>query len=88
MKRALIDEAEPRRHIRRCPAVILAVSRIAKVKGRIILLNLSMRTRKGIRGAGVLIGTKWQAILLNSRVHPTIWIPNQIGMDRKRVITR
>jgi hypothetical protein len=49
---------EPRRERRRCPAIILAVKRIAKVKGRIINLIDSIITIKGIRIIGVPWGVK------------------------------
>lgn len=44
---------EPIRERRRCPAIILAVSRILKVIGRMISLMDSMITMKGIRIRGV-----------------------------------
>lgn len=47
----------PRRVRRRCPAIILAVNRIARVLGRIIFLISSIHTIKGIRRLGVPIGT-------------------------------
>jgi hypothetical protein len=87
-RRLLMDDADPRSLIKRWPAVILAVSRIAKVKGRIRFLKLSIKTRNGIRRVGVFMGTKWQAILLKVKNHPAIWIPNQNGIDKNRVITR
>lgn len=62
----LIDEIEAyleRRVIRRWPAIILAASRIAKVKGRITILMVSIITMKGIRIMGVPIGTKWARVL-------------------------
>jgi hypothetical protein len=37
----------------KCPAIILAESRTAKVPGRIIFLIVSIITMKGIRTAGV-----------------------------------
>lgn len=43
----------PRSVINRCPAIILAVNRIARVKGRIIFLIVSMHTIKGINNPGV-----------------------------------
>lgn len=47
-----------RRVSRRCPAIILAASRTERVIGRIMLLMISMITMKGIRAAGVPMGTK------------------------------
>lgn len=48
----------PRSVINRCPATILAISRTARVNGRITFLIVSIRTINGMRGPGVLIGTK------------------------------
>ena len=44
---------EPNRDNNKCPAIILAVRRMAKVKGRIIKLIDSIITIKGIRITGV-----------------------------------
>jgi len=49
----------PKRVISKCPAIILAVSRTAKVPGRITFLIVSIQTIKGIRTLGVPCGTKW-----------------------------
>lgn len=43
----------PRRVSRRCPAIMLAVSRIARVPGRITFLIVSMHTINGISTGGV-----------------------------------
>lgn len=43
---------------RRCPAIILAISRTANVKGRIISLIDSITTINGISMPGVPSGTK------------------------------
>lgn len=45
--------------ISRWPAIILALNRIDKVKGRIIFLIVSIITIKGIKNIGVLLGIKW-----------------------------
>lgn len=50
---------DPRRESRRCPAIMLAVSRTAKVMGRISSLIVSMITIRGINGAGVPWGVRW-----------------------------
>ena len=49
----------PSKAINKCPAIILAVSRIASVLGRIKFLMASMSTINDIRGTGVPCGTKW-----------------------------
>lgn len=68
------DETEavwfPKRVIKRCPAIILAARRTAKVPGRIILLMVSITTMKGIRAAGVLWGTKWANMCLEWFTQP------------------
>lgn len=51
--REIEDPVLPRRVIRRCPAIIFAASRTAKVPGRIIFLTVSMQTIKGISAGGV-----------------------------------
>jgi hypothetical protein len=43
----------PNRVRRRCPAIILAANRTAKVPGRMILLIVSINTIKGIKTGGV-----------------------------------
>lgn len=43
----------PRSVSNRCPAIILAVNRIAKVPGRITFLIVSIQTINGIRTGGV-----------------------------------
>jgi len=47
---------EPRRFIRRCPAIMFALSRIARVKGRIKFLINSIIIMKLIKGVGVPVG--------------------------------
>jgi hypothetical protein len=53
----MIDEREfpvfPIRVNKRCPAIIFAVNRTAKVPGRITFLIVSIHTIKGIRTLGV-----------------------------------
>jgi len=49
---------EPRSDSKRCPAIMLAVRRIAKVRGRIIKLMDSMITIKGMRRVGVPWGVR------------------------------
>jgi len=56
----LIDNpVDPSKHNNKCPAIILAVSRMANVKGRINNLIDSINTIKGIRIDGVPWGVKW-----------------------------
>lgn len=59
--RLLIDSPEdPRRDKSKWPAIMFAVSRIARVKGRIINLIDSIKTMKGIKGNGVPWGVRWE----------------------------
>lgn len=51
---------EPRRERSRCPAIMFAVRRIARVNGRMISLIDSIITMNGIRRGGVPIGVKWE----------------------------
>lgn len=48
----------PSRVINRCPATILAISRTARVRGRMIFLIDSISTINGISAEGVLWGTR------------------------------
>ena len=48
----------PRRVRRRCPAIILAASRTARVPGRMTFLTVSIMTINGIRALWVPLGTK------------------------------
>lgn len=52
------EPVEDNRVNKRCPAIILAVNRTARVRGRIIFLIVSIKTMKGIRMGGVPWGTK------------------------------
>lgn len=56
--------------IKRCPAIILAASRTAKVPGRIIFLIVSIQTIKGIKIAGVPCGTRWANMCCVWLIHP------------------
>lgn len=60
----------PKRVISKCPAIIFAVNRTAKVPGRITLLIVSIHTIKGISTGGVPWGTKWANICCVWQIHP------------------
>lgn len=66
----LIPPWFPNKVSKRCPAIMLADSRIDSVMGRIILLMVSIRTIKDIRRRGVLLGNKCANILLVLFTHP------------------
>lgn len=51
---------DPNRVRSKCPAIMLAVNRIANVIGRIIKLIDSIKTMKGIKIVGVPWGVKWE----------------------------
>jgi len=55
----IFNPEEPKRVKSKWPAIIFAVNRIDKVKGRIINLIDSIRTIKGISMKGVPEGVKW-----------------------------
>jgi len=58
----------------RCPEVIFAAKRTDKVRGRMRDLMASTITMKGIKGGGVLRGTKWLIRLLGVfDIAITIW---------------
>lgn len=71
----------------KCPAIMLAVSRTAKVPGRIILLIVSMHTINGIRSQGVPWGTKCANIWVVLLIHPNIINLIHNGKARARFIT-
>ena len=71
----------------KCPATILALSRTARVNGRITLLVSSMSTINGIRAPGVFIGTKCLRKSPRASVnHPDITAIHR-NKERLKVIT-
>ena len=50
--------------IKRCPAIMLAVSRNVRANGRIRFLKISTITMNLIRAIGVPVGIKWHRKLL------------------------
>jgi hypothetical protein len=69
----------------KCPAIILADSRTAKVPGRIILLIVSINTINGIRTEGVPCGTKCANICFVLLIHPNIIKLSHKGRAKERV---
>lgn len=59
IKIIIIIELKFKRVINKCPAIKFAVNRIAKDKGRIIILIDSIIAIKGARKIGVFKGIKW-----------------------------
>lgn len=72
----------------KCPAIILAANRTDRVKGRIILLIISITTIKGIRAGGVPKGTKCASILWGVLTQAIIICPNHKGRAIARVKER
>jgi len=73
--KVLVERSEPEdliNVINRWPAIILAVSRIAKVPGRIVFLIVSIITKKGNKGVGALWGTRWANIWIVFLSQPNI----------------
>lgn len=75
---------EPSKDINKCPAIIFAVSRIARVIGRMISLSDSIMTIKGIRGVGVPWGVRWDKRLFKYVEILKVIIPSQIGRENER----
>lgn len=71
-----------------CPAIMLAVKRSLKVRGWIILLILSIKTKKKLRNIGLLLGVmfkiKLNLALFNS--HIKIISQNEIAMGKLSLI--
>jgi len=59
-----------RRDITICPALMLAMIRTVKVRGRISILTVSITTRKGIRTFGAPAGVRWAADSLGNLTQP------------------
>jgi len=53
-----------------CPALILATNRTVKVKGRIIILIVSIITKNGISRIGAPMGAKWAIDAFGFIIHP------------------
>lgn len=76
----------PKRQINTWPAIMLAVSRIIRVSGRINELIDSMITIKGTRAVGVPVGTRCaiKCLVFSDIIFNVIVI--QIGRDRYNVV--
>jgi len=75
----------PKSVISKCPAIILAVRRMANVAGRIKFLVVSIKTINGIRAGGVLWGIRWASMCLGVFSHPNSIKPSHTGRDIARV---
>jgi hypothetical protein len=72
----------------RCPAIMFAVSRTAKVPGRIKLLIVSIMTINGINIVGVPCGTKCSNMWFVFFIHPNNINLSHIGRARVNVRVR
>ena len=88
VKRIIPDDLAvwfPKRVISRWPATIFAISRTARVNGRITFLIDSIKTMKGIKAAGVLWGTRCANICFVWLIQPNIMNEIHRGSLRVRV---
>lgn len=69
----------------KCPAIILAESRTARVPGRMIFLIVSIKTINGINTGGVPWGTRWANICFVLLIHPKNMKLNHKGRARDSV---
>lgn len=78
---------EPRRFINKWPAIIFALRRILKVRGRIKFLIISIINIKLIKTVGVPVGIEWKIIVFLCLNHPNNIIDNhQIRAVGKEII--
>ena len=70
-------KAPPIKDINKWPAIMLAVSRKVKAKGRIKLLKISTKIIKLTKPRGVPDGTKWAKKFFNDKTHLKKIIPTQ-----------
>jgi len=76
---------DPKSVNNKCPATILAASRIESVPGRITFLTVSITTITGIKATGVPLGTKWANSLLYWFFIENTILPSQIGIANVKV---
>lgn len=76
----------PNSVISKCPAIMFAINRTARVKGRIILLIVSINTINGIKVVGVLWGVKCANIYVVWLIHPNNIKDAQNGSAKDIVI--
>jgi hypothetical protein len=72
----------------RCPAIMFAVSRTARVPGRMMLLIVSMQTMNGINTGGVPCGTRCSNMWFVLLIHPNIMNLTHKGKAKVRFMTR
>ena len=72
----------------KCPAIIFAANRTARVPGRITFLIVSIKTINGIKGPGVPCGTKWANICWVWLIQPYSMKATHKGRERDKVIAK
>lgn len=78
----------PRRVRSKCPAIMFAANRTARVPGRIIFLIVSIHTINGISTGGVPWGTRCANICWVLLNHPNIINLNHKGKAKDSVIDK
>jgi hypothetical protein len=68
-----------------CPALILAANRNERVRGRTVILVVSINTRNGFNQSGAPSGRKWATDALNDLVNLDNTILNHTGSPIVRV---
>lgn len=89
IERKIVDKefpVFPNKVNKRCPAIIFADNRTAKVPGRMTFLIVSINTIKGIKTGGVPWGTRWANICFVLLIHPIIINLSHRGRAKERVI--
>lgn len=71
-----------------CPALILAAKRNDRVRGRTIILEVSINTKNGFSQSGAPSGRKWATEALNDLVNLEAIILNHTGSPRIKVKIR
>jgi len=72
---------------RRCPAIMLAASRTARVPGRMTFLIVSIQTINDIRKGGVPCGTRWVIMWLKFLIQPNITMASHRGSESESVMS-
>ena len=81
-----VSVAPPINWINKCPAVMLAVNRMARATGWTKRLMVSIITSIGISGVGVPCGKKWASDALVLLRKPVVTAPAQRGMVMPKFI--
>jgi len=68
-----------------CPALIFAANRNARVRGRTVILVVSIRMRNGFNQVGAPSGNRWATVALGLCVVLDIIIDSHIGRPRRSV---